>query len=133
MKNFFALMGITLAMLMPASADAVIEELQIRRVNDNVNVRVNVRNPGDQRQDGPVVIDLFARANSSDEWTPIRSWTDVKTLAAGARVSRDFFEENSPLLTTLAANGKFQVKAAVHAPGITRTVEKISFFSTAGQ
>lgn len=117
---------------MPAHADAVVEELQIRRIGSNVNLRVSVRNPADIAQQGPIVIELLARARTADEWTTIRTWDDIKSMGPGDRLSRDFFEENSPLLTSLASNGKFQVKAIVRAPGLTRTVEKTSWFNTSG-
>jgi hypothetical protein len=130
MKISLATLGLCLAMFLPANAEAVIDDLQVRRVGPNVNVRVTVRNPGDIPQGGPVTIDLFTRASADDEWLPLRSWDDIKMIEPGNRYSRDFFDKNSDLLTDLAQKGRFQVKATVNAPGLRKTVEKTSWFDT---
>lgn len=130
MKKSLASLGLLLAMLIPAQADAIIDDLQVRRIGPNVNVRVTVRNPADIAQEGPVTVDLYTRATSAEEWLPLKSWNDIKSIAPGNRYSRDFFDENSALLTDLAAKGRFQVKATVNAPGLRKSVEKISYFDT---
>lgn len=130
MKSFVAGAGLFLSLLCPVQADAVIDDLQVRRVGPNVNVRVTVRNPANVAQEGPVVVDLFTRANSSAEWQLLKSWTDIKAMTPGNRYSRDYFDANSALLADLADKGRFQVKAVVNAPGLRKTVEKTSVFDT---
>lgn len=130
MKNSLVTLGLALAMLVPAMAEATIDDLQVRRVGSHLNVRVTVRNPGKVAQEGPIKIDLEARATSEDPWTSIKTWADVKSMPPSYRVARDFFDENSPFLTELAAGGKFQVRATVVAPGVTKTVEKTSWYNS---
>ena len=130
MKNSLVTLGLALAMLSPALADAIIDDLQVRRVGSHVNIRVSVRNPGRTVQEGPVRIELEARATSADPWTSIKTWGDVKSIEPSYRVARDFFDENSDFLTGLAANGKFQVRAVVNAPGVTKAVEKTSWYNS---
>jgi hypothetical protein len=111
----------------PAGAAVVIESLLVRRQEDNVNIRVTVRNPGSATQRGPIVIQLYVRANSSQPWQKIKTWNNIGRLPAGHRVSRDFFEENNALLAALAASGTFEVRAVLTAPGIQDVESTTSF------
>lgn len=112
---------------LPAAADAKVESLLVRRIEDRVNIRVTLKNPSPHRQPGPVVIDLFVRAGEGDTWQKIKTWKDIRYIQPGYRVSRDFFDTNSPLLHQLAETGQFEVKASVRAPGMAETVETTSW------
>ena len=114
---------------LPALADAQIEDLLVRRKDNNVNIRVTVRNPGTSTQQGPVVIDLFARANENEGWQKIKTWNNISKLQRGFRVSRDFFDENNVYLAQLATAGSFEVRAVVTAPGLAHSAEKISVYT----
>lgn len=111
-----------------AQADVIVEELLVRRQDESVNIRVNLRNPGTARQNGPIVITLYVRASERDGWTMVKSWSDVKFLQPGYKVSRDYFDKNNTLLAELAAAGEFQARASVTAPGIKDAVEKTSWY-----
>jgi len=113
-----------------ASAEVNIEELLIRRGPVSLNIRLTVNNPSQVRQLGPVVAKLYARANSSAEWVPLRTWNNIETLQPGYRTSRDFFEENSSFLKQLADGGQFEVRAVVTGPEATKAVERISPYQT---
>lgn len=115
---------------LPAAADVVVEDLLVRRKDDNVNIRVTVRNPGSSTQAGPVVVELYARPNENEGWQKIKSWNNITKLQRGFRVSRDFFDENNVYLAQLAAAGSFEVKAVVSAPGLTTAAEKISVYNS---
>lgn len=130
MRQIFTILALLVALLSPASADAIVDDVLVRREGDHVNVRVNLHNPATTRQPGPVVVDLYARANESDAWTKLTSWNDIEFIQPGYKVSRDFFGANSPTLEALAAHGRFQVKATVTAPGLKESAEKTSWYNT---
>lgn len=128
------LMGaaLLLAVFMPmkASAEASIESLLVRRMSDTVNVRVTLKNPTATRQRGPITVDLYARAAEGQDWQRIRTWTDIRFLQPGYRVSRDFFGENNAFLQQLVSSGHFEVKTTVRAPGMADAEEVTSWHDT---
>jgi hypothetical protein len=80
------------------------------------------------------MIDLYVRQGESDEWMKVKSWNNISALKPGHRVARDFFDENNASLRQLAANGRFQARAVVTAPGQAEAIEKTSWYdTTAGQ
>ena len=130
MRQTLATLALLAAMLLPAQADAIVDDVLVRREGDHVNVRVNLRNPATTRQPGPVVIDLYARPGENDAWTKITSWNDIEFIQPGYKVSRDFFGTNREVLQQLAQGGRFQVKATVSAPGLKESAEKTSWYNT---
>lgn len=130
MRQTLAALAILGSMLVPAQADAVVDQLLVRREGNHVNIRVNLRNPASTRQPGPIVITLYARPSENDAWTKITTWNDIQFLQPGYKVSRDFFGTNSDVLKQLAARGRFQVKANVSAPGLKESAEKTSWYNT---
>ena len=128
MKSKIATIVFLAATLQPVYADAVVEELLLRRQGSNVNVRVNLSNPATTVQKGPVVVELSVRADENSPWTAIKSWDDIDNIKPGNKISRDFFDENNAFLRNLAAQGRFQARATVRAPGISDTVEKTSWY-----
>jgi hypothetical protein len=123
-------LAILAATFLPAHADAVVDDVLVRRAGDDVNIRVTVRNPAKARQAGPVMVDLYVRAGESDEWTKVKSWDDIEYIGGGYKVSRDYFDENNSLLKDLAAKGRFQSKAVVTAPGQKDSAEKTSWYDS---
>ena len=130
MKEKFAALILFAAAMAPVHADAVVEDVLVRRQGSNVNVRVNVVNPATTTQKGPIVVELAVRPDENSAWTSIKTWNDIANLKAGNKVSRDFFDENNVVLKSLAAQGKFQARATVKAPGLKETVEKTSWYNT---
>lgn len=132
-KQFTSMLLFAAAMMptmMPAQADAVVEDLLLRRQGSNVNVRVNLYNPDEVAQQGPVQIDLSVRADEASPWIPIKTWNDISNIKPGNRIARDFFDENNTVLKDLAARGAFQARAVVRAPGVAEGVEKTSWYNT---
>jgi hypothetical protein len=132
MKRFLTTFALLTALLHPARADAVVEDVLVRRTGDNVNIRVTVSNPAATKQAGPVVVDLYVRPTEADAWTKVQSWNNIEALAAGNRVSRDYFDENNAILKDLASRGRFQARAVVTAPGQKDAAEKTSWYDTTG-
>lgn len=130
MKSLLSALAIFAAMVLPAQADVLIEDLLVRRMTDSVNIRVSITNSALTRQPGPVQVDLYVRATEEDEWINIRTWNNIASMGPGHRISRDFFEENHPLLRDLAALGRFQVRASVKAPNFRDAVEKTSWYNS---
>ncbi|MBN9420788.1 MAG: hypothetical protein J0I12_35410 [Candidatus Eremiobacteraeota bacterium] len=108
-----------------AYADVAVEDVLARREGADINVRVTVNNPAKTSQKGPVKITLSVRQTEADKWQVIKTWTDISKLAAGNRVSRDFFQANHPLLRQLAEQGAFEIRAVAEAPGAPKTGEKV--------
>lgn len=121
---------LTVFLPMKAGAEAEVESLLVRRMSDNVNIRVTLANPTRLRQQGPIVVDLFVRADEGQAWEKIKTWTDIRYLQPGYRVSRDYFGANSAALQNLAYGGRFQVKTSVRGPGMKDTVEFTSWSDT---
>ncbi len=130
MKNSLIALAVLIASACPAFADALVDEVLVRRMGDDVNIRVTVRNPAKTRQPGPVTVDLYVRAGESDEWSKVKSWNDIEYIGGGYKVSRDYFDENNSFLKELAAGGRFQSKAVVTAPGQKDTAEKTSWYDS---
>ncbi len=130
MKLVLASLALIATMVMPALADATIDELIVRRSGADVNLRVTVRNPAPTRQAGPIMVDLYVRQDESDNWMKIKTWNNISALKSGHRVARDYFDENDMTLKQLAASGRFQARAVVTAPGQTEAVEKTSWYDT---
>ena len=122
----FLLLFLTLFLAaLPAQADAIIDDLHISRDGEVVNIRVSLRNPGPANQAGPLRIELFGRPHDGDEWQPLYSWNDITGLAAGNRVSRDFFSVEGDTASTLAL-GEFEVKAVLSGPNVSESVQKFA-------
>lgn len=98
-------------------AETAIQEVKVRRVGADVNIRVVVVNPGARAQRGPVLVDLYVRDTEGQPWQKIKSWRNIHRIKPGEKVARDFFEENNATLRALAADGAFQARAVVRAPG----------------
>ena len=130
MKEKFAALILFAAVLAPAYADVVVQDVLVRRQGSNVNVRVNIVNPATTAQKGPIIVELSVRPDEASAWTPIKTWNDIANLKAGNRVSRDYFDENNTILKGLAENGKFQARATVKAPGLKETAERTSWYDT---
>ena len=107
-------------------ADVSVEEVLARREGADINIRVTVNNPASTTQKGPVKVVLSVRQTSSDSWQEIKTWTNIAKLAAGDRVSRDFFQANHTLLRQLAEQGTFEIRAVAQAPGAPKTGEKVT-------
>jgi quinol monooxygenase YgiN len=114
----------------PVFADLQIQDVLVRRQGSSVNVRVDVMNPGAKKQSGPVTIELYVRKDASDSWTLVKTWNDVRSLAAHNRVARDYFDENNALLKQLAQAGTFEARAVVSAPGVAAVESKYSWHDT---
>lgn len=90
MRNFLVLL-LWISLVAPGLCDIEISDIVINRKQDEVNVRVNMHNPGPQTARGPITVKLFVRAEESEEWREVKTWTNVRKLAVGHRVSRDYF------------------------------------------
>ena len=114
-----------LCLCLPSAAQTVIDDLTISPDGEVVNIRVVLRNSGTVSQAGPILVNLFARQNSSQEWQPIYSWNDIPGLAAGYRISRDYFSDDQDLVYQWAGHHDlFEVRATVTGPGLSESVEK---------
>jgi len=122
----FLVTGCLAISCLAAHADVAVEDVLARREGADINLRVTVTNPGKATQKGPVKITLSVRQDSSDKWQSIKVWTDISKIAAGNRVSRDFFQANHELLRKLAEQGQFEIKAVVEAPGAPKIGEKVT-------
>lgn len=109
-----------------AGSQIKVAHLQVNRNGQKVNIRVTVRNP-DKRWRGPLRVELYARRVKFGPWLPLKTWTKVPALGPGHRVCRDFFDDNSVILRSLAVTGSFQVRAVITAPGLKCIEEKSSF------
>ncbi len=129
MKRLLFGAALLLVVFMPlkVSAEARIESVLVRRMSDQVNVRVTLQNPTRVRQPGPVVVDLFIRADESQGWEKIKTWDNIQFIQPGYRVARDFFGDNSALLRQMVSGGRFQVKTSVRAPGMAESAEVTSW------
>ena len=97
-----------------ASAEAQIKDVEISREGDQVNIRVKLHNPGPKGDRGPIVVDLWGRANSQDEWLLLKSWSDGFKLPRGYKLSRDFFSSPGTDGNSFL-QGNFQVSAALRS------------------
>ena len=111
----------------PAWADLSIKQLLIEKRSPNVNIRVVVNNSGATDQQGPVLIKLYVRHDSSQEWDLIKTWNDISVVKPGNEVARDFFSQNNQELAKLAKGLAFEARAVVTAAGL-HDVESTSIY-----
>ena len=109
-----------------AWAEVQIKELLVRKKGPDVNVRVNLENPGGPTARSPKIT-LFIRPDSSSPWKQIKVWNNIAKIGAGEKVARDFFEENNAELRKLAENPNFEVRAVVASKG-TKDISKVTVF-----
>ncbi|GMU57745.1 MAG: hypothetical protein AMXMBFR33_68910 [Candidatus Xenobia bacterium] len=106
MKRFLATF---LLLSATAMADIKISDFQVRQGNvpglREVNIRINVTNPGPVTQQGPIEIILLGRRRGG-EWSELQSWT-VSRLPSGYQVARDYFSR---------IEHDYELKAQVLAP-----------------
>lgn len=107
----------------PALSQTVIDDLHISRDGEVVNIRVSLKNPGSQNQQGPIQIELFGRPIGGSDWKPIYAWNDIGWLAKGHRVTRDFFSTEGDVASELAL-GEFEVRAVLSGPNLSEVAEK---------
>jgi hypothetical protein len=124
--GFPTLLLFLLALVSPALADVGIDSLLVRRKNGAVNVRVNLFNFGPGGAKGPFHLEILGRADANDSWQSMKVWTNIGKLAAGHKVSRDFFDPNSTVLARLSTLPFFEVKAVLSVAGSNTPVEMIS-------
>lgn len=113
-----------LLLVAPAAADIAVEDIVINRKDDEVNIRVNLYNPGPQAAYAPIVVGLWIRANEDEEWRLLKDWSNIGKLPVGYKVSRDFFSatrgDADPALL-----GNFQVQATARSrSGQTASLER---------
>ena len=114
--KFIAALVIFLAVSVPASADVSIEEVLVRRRGQDLNVRVNLLNPGSKPQQGIRLV-LYVRPHDQAIWEVAKSWSNIGTLRPGNRSSRDFFEAGNWHLRQIASNPAFEARVTVDYPG----------------
>lgn len=121
--RIFLLTLFTALLAGPSLAQATIDDLHISRDGEVVNIRASLRNPGPDSQPGPLQVELFARQLGQTDWLPVHTWSDLRGLAVGHRVSRDFFSTDGDTVSGLAL-GEFEVRAVLTGPNVSQTVEK---------
>lgn len=97
-----------------ASAEAQIQDLEISREGEQVNIRVKLYNPGPTGDRGPILVDLWGRANSQEEWKLLKSWEKGFKLPKGYKVSRDYFSSPGTDSHTFL-QGNFEVSASLRS------------------
>lgn len=98
----------------PAAADIAVEDIVINRKADEVNIRVNLYNPGPSTAYAPIVVGLWVRADEHEEWRLLKDWSNITKLPVGYKVSRDFFSA-TPGDADPALLGSFQVQATARS------------------
>ena len=104
-----------------AAPVATIEEIVVNKnlnsesVNE-VNIRVNTLNTGSAALDNPT-IHLWIRENEQAQWRLLKTWEEEISIAAGERLSRDFFAVGTGEFDAALFSPTFLVKAEVRADG----------------
>lgn len=89
--RYVLIFALWFSLIAPALCDIEVGDIVINRKQDEVNVRVNMHNPGPHTARGPVTVRLYVRESESEEWREVKVWTNIQKLAVGHRVSRDYF------------------------------------------
>lgn len=107
-----------LLLALPAAADVQIEDIVVQwRPNPaEVNLRVNLLNPDDYAQRGPVQIQLYVRGSDGEAWRLIKTWNNINQIAGNHRVARDYFPGGSGPMDPVLYLGRFELKAVVQTP-----------------
>ena len=120
------LLLLLLALTLPATAQSLFEDLHISREGDIVNIRVTLKNNTGHTQSGPLKIELYARPMGSEQWSKVQTWTNLTKLAKGNRVSRDFFSKEGDLVSNMARQDYFEVRAVLTGPGLSEETQRMS-------
>jgi hypothetical protein len=92
----------------PSGTSLVFDPIKVE-ITGSVNVRLIVRNPGQETLRGPLSLELWGRGRGEAQWRSLKTWKGIDKLPAGYRVSRDYFSELQPLF-----QGSFELLSRVH-------------------
>lgn len=120
------LLLLLLILTLPATAQSLFEDLRISREGDIVNIRVTLKNSTGHTQAGPLKVELYARPMGSEQWSKVHTWTNLPKLAKGNRVSRDFFSNDGDLVSNLAMQDHFEVRAVLTGPGLSEETQRMA-------
>lgn len=120
------LLLLLLVLTLPATAQSLFEDLRISREGDIVNIRVTLKNSTGRTQAGPLKIELYARPMGAEQWSKVQTWTNLPKLAKGNRVSRDFFSKDGDLVSNLAMQDHFEVRAVLTGPGLSEETQRMA-------
>lgn len=109
----------------PVLADIEVGDIVIHRKDGEVNVRVNVHNPGPYTARAPITVRLLVREREDEPWREVKVWTNISKLAVGNRVARDYFNATPGDWDPAFNAASFQVRAtATSADGREAVYER---------
>jgi hypothetical protein len=113
LKNSLLALGLSLGNLLPASADIAIDSVKGYKEADTLRYQITLRNISDVPQQGPILIHLMSRPNSSAQWGEVQSW-DLEDLLPGSGWSEEV--DSSDELDTAKANNGYEANLVVTTP-----------------
>lgn len=119
MKKLFCA-ATMLALMGAASADVTIDEILVNQAGptpERTNIRVNMHNDGITLA-RPTAVILQARANGSDAWQTVKTWTQIPLqMQAGKRLALDYLPSINDTLPSALTQPQYQLRAIVQGAG----------------
>ncbi|MBX3170185.1 MAG: hypothetical protein KF760_22460 [Candidatus Eremiobacteraeota bacterium] len=113
LKKTLLALGLSLSILLPASADMAIDSFKAYKQKDTLRYQITLHNVSDVPQQGPILIHLYSRPNSSAKWAEVQSW-DVEVIDSGAGWTQEL--DSSDELATAKANSGYECNLVVTTP-----------------
>ena len=120
LRKTILVLGLALSAILPASADLSIDNFKAYRGTDAIRFQMTLHNISDVQQQGPIIIRLLSRPNSSAGWNEVNSW-NVEMIDAGAGWSETL--ESSDEYANAKASG-YEANLVVEAPGMVKAEKK---------
>lgn len=113
LKKTLLALGLSLSILLPASADVAIDSFKAYKEADTLRYQITLHNVSDVPQQGPILIHLYSRPNSSAKWAEVQSW-DVEIIPSGGGWAQEL--DSSDELVTAKANNGYECNLVVTTP-----------------
>lgn len=113
LKKTLLALGISLSILLPASADIAIDTFKGYKEADTLRYQITLHNISDVPQQGPIIVRLMTRPNASAQWNEIQSW-DLEIIKSGGGWSEEL--DSADELATARANNGYEANLVVTTP-----------------
>jgi len=113
LKKTLLALGLSLSILLPASADIAIDNFKGYKEADTLRYQITLHNVSDVPQQGPIIVHLMTRPNASAKWTEVQVW-DLEIISSGGGWSQEF--DSADELATAKANNGYEANLVVNTP-----------------
>ncbi|MBN9420532.1 hypothetical protein ABS71_02765 [bacterium SCN 62-11] len=113
MKKTLLALGLSLSVLLPASADVAVDTFKAYKEKDTLRYQITLHNVSDVPQQGPILIHLYSRPDSSAKWAEVQNW-DLEIIPSGGGWTQEL--DSSDELANAKAHKGYECNLVVTTP-----------------